>query len=71
MASLILWFSCAGHLSSHILSMLPEDLGGGSCYGNNKVDVYHVCLYAKQTRNYFTISESTAKYLLEIICCDI
>ena len=70
-ASYTLWHSRLGHPSNYVFSMLPKELGVGSSFDKNKLDVCDICLRAKQTRTPFDIIESNASNLFEIIRCDI
>ena len=71
MTSIVLWHSCLEHPSNHILLMFSKHLRVRSCFEHNKVDVYEVCIRAKQTRNSFPISESNSNGLFEITHRDI
>jgi len=65
-----LWHQRMGHPSKEIMSVLLRSLNCSSHVdGQNKV--CDVCFWAKQTRNYFPISDNKAKELFEIIHCDI
>ena len=56
------------HLSSEVLSYLPNTLG---VVHNTKGDVCEICLRAKQTRSKFPISQNNAKEIFNLIHCDI
>ena len=64
-----LWHKRLGHPSQAVLSLLPNDLGVISC--RNKDDVREACYRAKQRRIPFFESSNKAKYVFDLIHCDI
>ena len=62
-----LWHSRLGHLCSEVLNLLSSHLG----VKENKLGTCDVCFRAKQTRTQFSISESKADGLYDLIHCDI
>ena len=59
-----------GHPSSEVLSTLLRSLDCSSSVKWNN-EQCEICLRAKQSRNQFTLSDNNAKYLFEVIHCDI
>ena len=66
-----LWHKRLGHPSTEVLSYFSFSLGIGCDSNNEKEDVCEIRLRAKQTRNQFSISQSNAKDIFDLIHCDI
>ena len=64
-----LWHRRLGHPSREVLLYLPHRLGI-NC-DKDKDEACEICFRAKQTRNPFPISKSSAKDIFDLIHCDI